>query len=486
MQNTQTLVGQGMKVILNGGSSQMESAMIPIQWFFDMKAAEMRPTHILIVDYRKNEFNSYNRGCYGRRFIVKVTDTIKFHEFLSAGEHTLCFVALSSQGERREEKETCMSILEWTRRSGYEWSIPFNDDQAIWNDDDGFTFVASLTVSITVPSELFAEVPQTGFKRAVWNFVNGGLRGLPEDQCHARRRFLWVFPLKILFYVPLRIVLGLVRTALAMFITGLVFFAGWKPAGPWRMLKNVWNFNYPMNEIREGKLLKHCGPANGHTYRAWKIEDPEHCWGQPKVFKKMPMAPWQLALLVLCGLEVHQHWSRIVALAANSWSAIVVWFQGFWMNVNLWESVWMTVVGLARGVIFGAVVYLLITKQHQIHKLAVQWKLAERLKLREASKHLEGSLKRLGVAFSLWKAERAKQKVAHQYEVAEQLKAGQLDSNQRYADWLKTDLVVTKAPAKVDLGRLPKTFDGKGAVGRKIVVSFFALKSRVCKPYSRG
>jgi hypothetical protein len=204
------------------------------------------------------------------------------------------------------------------------------------------------------------------------------------------------------------------------------------------------------------------------------------------VFKKMPMAPWQLALLVLCGLEVHQHWSRIVALAANSWSAIVVWFQGFWMNVNLWESVWMTVVGLARGVIFGAVVYLLITKQHQIHKLAVQWKLAERLKLREASKHLEGSLKRLGVAFSLWKAERAKQKVAHQYEVAEQLKAGQLDSNQRYADWLKTDLVVTKAPAKVDLGRLPKTFDGKGAVGRKIVVSFFALKSRVCKPYSRG
>ncbi|HRY31257.1 MAG TPA: hypothetical protein P5328_02610 [Candidatus Paceibacterota bacterium] len=459
MQNSQTVESNGFTIVLNGGSSRMESATIPIQWFFDPKLSEERPTHILIIDYTKRQFEDYHRHAHGgRRYVVEVKKTTKFLEFFSAGEHKLCFVAVSSQGGNRKREFKFLTRFLARDDGSYAIGVGSFADQepggvaGIYGY--GFTQVASAIVDIVVPKELFAEIPPTGFKRAMWNFVNGSLKGLPDDQCHTRRRFLWVLPLKLLTVVPARIAAGVSLSILGLVLSSVVFFAGWKPAGPWKVIKLVWNFNWPIcgggQEFFDG-----CMPDHGYTFRVWKVDDSVY---PHRVVSKMPIAPWQAVLVAAIGY------------AGYKWGGLIVAFFA--------QLLWVRLPGLLVGVAIG----LLIVNRKRIRDFWVRHQLTEKLRLPALKAWIGPRLKTLNDKISRWIVATGNRREERRQIRQERRKT---TAQNRYVIWLKTELTTAKAPTKVDLRNLPKMFEGKGTVSRRAEVSFWAVKSRVCKPYSR-
>ncbi len=87
--------GEGMEVLLNYGKDEMDSATIPIQWFFSEETARKKPTHLLIVEQDKEESKEYNNVSLGSRYFCRVEEGIKFIRLFRPGYHRILVLAFS-------------------------------------------------------------------------------------------------------------------------------------------------------------------------------------------------------------------------------------------------------------------------------------------------------------------------------------------------------------------------------------------------------
>ena len=105
----------GVGVVLNGGTGKMESAMIPVQWFFSESIAKRDPTHVLIIEQNVREMGNGEQDRWtGRRHLVKISDGVKFIELHRPGNHRLILLVLSS-GASQDERLELLS----TENGGY-------------------------------------------------------------------------------------------------------------------------------------------------------------------------------------------------------------------------------------------------------------------------------------------------------------------------------------------------------------------------------
>lgn len=153
----------GMTVVLNGGKDVLESATIPVQWFFSREVAEQAPTHILIIDYAGDEFKTdRERSCdHGIRYVVKVTDTVKFLQMFRPGIHHLCFVAFKPN--EGKEKKIGQYFL---TKDGYcyDTSVTVDDAGFIRLRDNRYVTsgnMATAYAKIDIPDGFFAKIPES-------------------------------------------------------------------------------------------------------------------------------------------------------------------------------------------------------------------------------------------------------------------------------------------------------------------------------------
>jgi hypothetical protein len=419
-----------LKVVLNGGTDFMKSATIPIQWFFSAELAEMAPTHLLIVDYTGDELEKSLRRGYGElgiRYCVRISDTIKYLQIFTPGVHHLCFLTLRVKpgeegkiGERifsKNDGDYCNSI-----------TISKTDDvlQADWGGN--YTkFLATTFVKIEVPEELFAKIPEKGFGRAIWNYVNGGLRSSekPVDECANRKRFMLVFPLKLLFHGTFRLLLGIFATVLLIVAGVLTFIVGFIPNKILSTLGDLWNFNTPLRSIDE-------------PWRTVKeYSDYDYCVLLVKKDGKKLMMPFTLLQLLL-GLFVLDtimlHWQIYIARIL-----VVVAILGmFGGNISVIRVISKIIARFGKFI------------GNPIKKIKAS--------IEDMNDKKDASLRE-----KLWKEEDEKKK--------------------KYIDYLKTELPAENAPEKVDINHLPKAF--KGETVKKFNVAFWSFKAIVCKPYPK-
>ena len=98
MKKTKKPNQQLLTLVLNGGNTEMDSATIPIKWFFSQKLIEKSPTHLVFCEQSRKEFESKSNNMdSGRRYLVKVEDAVHFLEIPSSGDHQLICPGLFKQ-----------------------------------------------------------------------------------------------------------------------------------------------------------------------------------------------------------------------------------------------------------------------------------------------------------------------------------------------------------------------------------------------------
>lgn len=64
-----------LSIVLNGGSTKMDDATIPVKWFFSPEFVKEKPKYILLVDLDRNEIGSLH---YGKRYLYPVDNSVAF------------------------------------------------------------------------------------------------------------------------------------------------------------------------------------------------------------------------------------------------------------------------------------------------------------------------------------------------------------------------------------------------------------------------
>jgi len=450
----------GMTIVLNGGKDVMESATIPVQWFFSKKTAEWAPTHLLIIDQSDKEFQKYFAGSSGIRYLVKISDTIKFIQMFQPGIHYLCFMAFDIRAKNVKKFEAYLL----SKHDGlYDNSVCITEKKGDAGDDIDIgnrltgQKICSI-IKIEVPDVFFAKVPENGFGRAIWNYVNGNLRHneMPIDQCANRKRFLCFLPLKLLFHDTFRTCLGIFMTLYLVPSAIITFVAGWVPTRAHKILMAYWNLNTRIKSIYEPFALCEPGRFRKYTYCVLWIKN-----SGKKI--KTPLAPW-----------VIMFWVYIVFLISNNW-------KGTYFKAIKLPTVGMFEVLMQLSIIIVLIATAIVTYKCIIEKRIsfitrlVKWfgesKLIENYKIKRNQARIEKRNKSQS-------EERRKEE-----QLREQVKLSLQKYEDKYKAWFRTELSIEKAPAKVDVHNLPRAFENDTI--KRFKVSFWTLKAKVCKPYAR-
>mgnify|MGYP001614053925 CR=1 FL=1 len=395
-------VSIGMEVVLNGGKREMNSATIPVQWVFSNETIEKAPKYLLFFEQTKSEASVDESSVCGRRYVCKVSESVRFISLFKPGYHRMAILALAGSDEGLEG--LIKSLLEKHGKFQYSRSIGWNhlEKGIIPHALDG-NVVAATIVDFMVPEELFAEKPRTRFGNAVWNWVNLWQNESPVDECDYRRRKLFAFTLQPIIFL----VASVIYTSIVFLGSLVVFFCGYRP-------KNIFHEVWQALKLERSEFDMR---EYGNQYRVWEMGLHGH------VVKHMPVTGIELLLFVL-------FWAGFS----------LVDFSGEWWRFLL------AVVIMLCFVFFMALIVAL-------------W--AQRLPVSPEKKQEE------------------EEKVRQRRLERERLAA------EKYQRWLERFFCLSNKPSEVDLDNLPIPLTAGGRVVQHFRVSFWALKAKVCKPYSK-
>jgi len=418
--------------VLNGGSSVMESATIPWRWFFSDAAIEQQPTHILVIDQKDWEVKESDGSMRGERKIIPISRGSDFIQFTSPGRHQLTFIALKDPARTKDEKERnkfdewVNYFLELSERGKYKNSLGLErtrkESRLDGDYDCPILVVAMEIVEVDVPQEFFAEIPQVGIKRAIWNWANRWFEYGPRDECSYRKRLIWAFTVQL----PMMLIGHLLKYAYAIVCSIYlpiariaVFYAGYRPVFLFAGIPDLWAWKFEPNEV-DWTMRKY----RYDGYSVWKYEHDEP--------KHMPITLFELTMLGVSGF------------------LFCVGIYGFFRSGKAIEYVIMTIIVFVASVILFGVLSgaKLITRTKWWPKLSM-W----------ASRHLSESRK-----------------------TKKPTKAPEPRPD-FYFEWLKKVTHVSNAPQRVTVNDLPDAFRGVGI--QRLRIKFWAKKSQICRPYSQ-
>ncbi len=234
---------EAMEVVLNGGSHEMESTTIPFRCFFSPEQIAMNPTHILVVVKNTLQVSNMHSSTMGNRFILEEKNGLGFINVFSPGDHHLEFYAFHV-GTDKDDIHRLKRLLakDSYSRTIYDRDI---DIEGLSNGfyDSGFFVVGYKAVKIDVPRGVFAEIPQSGWRKVMFQYINKPFSTPPIDKCAYRRRWpafliswFWftVVPLVKALYVIFQFITGLLFAILAPIVFVVI---GYRPNFKWEYFK---------------------------------------------------------------------------------------------------------------------------------------------------------------------------------------------------------------------------------------------------------
>lgn len=191
----------GLEVVLNGGQKEMDSATIPIQWFFSDEIIEKNPRYVLIIEQDKRETEDGNRSCNGRRYVCKVSDGVTFIPFFSPGYHRITILVFGKTDVWSEDYLKRVPALFSERdkfRPFYFRGVFFDETKdCLTCLHYPYGATTGTVIEIEIPEELFAKKPKKGLAKAVWKWTNWLYETEPINECHYRRRKMLAFTLQL-------------------------------------------------------------------------------------------------------------------------------------------------------------------------------------------------------------------------------------------------------------------------------------------------
>lgn len=458
-----------IKLVLNGGKSELDDATVPVRWYLSPEAIEQNPQYLIFFEQNQREVDRVFDRNNGRRYICKVSEAVHFLQILSPGHHRVMVVALKDK-YRKLAVEVVRDFLSADEGGLYRCDLNWDTHNPLEHHIG--SFVASCIVEFDVPAELFAKKPETRFGKIAWKWVNWLHRTEPRDECEFRKRAIISIP-KIpvgLFVLAVLAIVyavvgayrgicyawtGITRTAHALYVlvASLVFlFIGFRPRPIIKEMKNAmmgrrrWKdrinlfyrplFNYVCDKCEI--------PAGYSIYRLWSVES------QAEGAVKLIYIPVTPLYVVLAGWLVYLLWSGSAAVVSSG--------PDF--------SPKRIFIGLALGL---ATVTVAFFVTHILKKTA-----PARAVAREARREAESKKKRER-KIQIAAARREKEICEKEFEAA-RLK-------ERKA-WLSENLGLDNAKPAVDLNEIPVPPDLRDRVVQKFHVSFWRAKAAVCKPFA--
>ncbi|MDB5239085.1 MAG: hypothetical protein JWO00_420 [Candidatus Parcubacteria bacterium] len=320
-----------MKIVLNGGSKVLDSATLPIQWFFEPEAMAKRPEWIVIVvqNTLKEEMWRYSTG---QRYLFKVTDRIAFIQLDKPGNYQVLIAAVSGREPRW--------LLAGDYPGWYLYKIYWPTESKAASSKD-LEFASYACEMFEVPEGLFAKQSESMLGKALWKWINRWHRSKPTDQCDYRFRAIIAFtaqPICVGTAYLFRYACALFATLVLGICRAAVLFFGYRPLF-FSEIAKFWDYEQPIRHLSL-RVLEY--PVNG--YRVWKrTAEPRWCSDPTDVL--MPVTPLQvcLALGACYGL--------FVAYSLLSWET--------WLEILVQAIKYVALGVLAIALVFGLVKFCL-------------------------------------------------------------------------------------------------------------------------------
>lgn len=426
----------GVELVLNGGKKEMDAATIPIRWFFSDEVIAKNPKRLIFFEQNKREAKSYEAGNLGRRYVCDVSLGVMFIQLFSPGYHRIMVMLI-------DDERSPSAFLKTTGNDHYEISAPW----ASAEDNDWLenaNILAAAVVEFVVPKELFAKEPETRFEKIVWKWVNLWYKKQkPRDECEYRGRKFLAFTLKPvlgllwLLWFLIRKPFAAVFGSLYLIITSVaVFFIGFRPSTPW---SGFWNYLRGREGFNMDVMIRKSRDGETYGYRIWYQEEE----GGKLVQRKMIVAPWEVAVI-----------PSMIIVILNTPQLTV--FSG---------KLFVEIIGTLLMLLFSAVLIIWLSRlflwlRGKLFSVSAEI-LAER-----KEQQIEAAIKK--------RSERAAKRKA----LAEK-------RERAYQDWLRANYSLGKNSGKVILSEVPPALRKDERIVQVFKTSFWALKAKICRPYSR-
>ena len=305
-----------IRVVLNGGKEEMNSATIPIEWWFSKEVIDREPKYILIFEQSKEEKErDFDKNdSYGRRYICKVSDAIKFLQIFSPGYHRIMVVVLGGSSAESDAKH----YLGHDDYDYYRTSINWENakDNTLKNMK---SIMGSTVEEFEVPEELFAKKPKTKPGKLMWKWANLWFKKNPRDECEYRKRKIIAFTIQPPLTIPwwlIKYSIGGILHALYVLLASLVIlFVGFRPRP---ILKEMWHaLTFQRDAELDVKRFENWQTERVTAYRLWSRKEAKDKDGKLKYeYKYMPITPLYIALgLSIIGCLIYVVSANVLSLA---------------------------------------------------------------------------------------------------------------------------------------------------------------------------
>lgn len=433
-----------VEIVLNGGKNELDSATVPIRWWFSDEAIEKEPEYLIFYEQNAKEIgdDNYYSGIKGRRYVCKVSDGVKFLQILSPGHHRLMVVAVGGRDAERAIKR-CMCK---DGRYHFESSMDFEKAESNLDLLPGYAFIASTVLEFEVPAEFFAKKPETRFSKAVWNWAHLFTKDMPIDQCHYRKQLIFAFtiqPFLVLLKYLADAIAGSLYASYVLLASLAVLFIGYRPRP---IFSEMWSA-FLLRRVKEWEVRRYKYGSywsipeylrEKSIYRLWSCKKSEDGAGYTYLYIPFLLTPVFLTLIAGFVFLMINSAPRLNSVASFSWS-------DFFLSFFLYFVLPVTIVWL--------ITYCIMLPGNKAKR--------QEAKL-EKSRHREERV--------------------HEQQ-AEIVRAEKIRAQQR-REWFSENFGVSKRVEKVVLSEVPISPSFSGKVVQKFYIGFWAAKSKVCKPFA--
>lgn len=195
-----------VKLVLNGGKKVLDSATVPVEWYFSKKVIKQSPKSIVFIDLTQKELNEGGKllGCGGERHIFRIKDRNQFIQFNTHGSHKILVLVFS---EDVKDKNLINSVHQKFFGNYQNTMFPNNIEELISGkkkqlDLGNRKVIAAEIIDIEIPEGLFADKPKSKFGKKVYEWVNDWHEiKEPRDECEYRNRKIFAFTLKPILWL---------------------------------------------------------------------------------------------------------------------------------------------------------------------------------------------------------------------------------------------------------------------------------------------
>jgi hypothetical protein len=320
-----------IRLVLNGGTSVLDSVTIPVSWHFSEDIIRKKPRFVLICDHEDSlekmagRSSTHCQSAY--RHLFRADELMGYIQLRRAGPHFFTIFVIYG------DAVDALSIAGvFMRKEGASFKDSLWKPSILTNNGDKHYSGCEMTsVEFEAPAGLFAKRSETALGKALWAWTNRWFSEPPADQCHYRKRKFIAYPIQ----PPLVLIAGLLRTAYTIVASALLLFFGWRPEPFFKNVRNAFlepsRFTYNLRRYRE--------------WRRWR--GVSYLGDRAKDF----IPPWTVPSLLVFG-------TIIAGLLTIFVYAVVVLMD--WREVN-YAPLLMLALVMVAFVAFSALIRILLT-----------------------------------------------------------------------------------------------------------------------------